>query len=77
MLTVERVSRILHKFNIAFTENAVLSFINRGLINKAALLKSNYYDRNTKYGYGIDQKSLEQFLFEKGVTKEDIRKELL
>lgn len=37
MITVERVSRVLNHFNIAFTEQAVLGYLKRGQLDKAAL----------------------------------------
>ncbi|PAE58467.1 hypothetical protein CHH88_16790 [Bacillus subtilis] len=37
MITVERVSRVLNHFKIAFTEQAVLGYLKRGQLDKAAL----------------------------------------
>jgi hypothetical protein len=73
MLTVEHVSRILNQFNISFTESSVLSYLNRGLLQRSPRLKEGYYFRNTKYGYTIDQKSLEAFLREYGIIEEELK----
>lgn len=35
MITVERVSRVLNHFNIAFTEQEVLGYLKRGQLDKA------------------------------------------
>ncbi|MCS0791556.1 hypothetical protein NX021_25935 [Cytobacillus firmus] len=72
MIAVERVSRILNHFNIAFTESAVLSLLNRGILRRGSRIETGYYSRNTKYGYSIDQKSLEEFLIGNGIIEKDI-----
>ncbi|UOE57319.1 hypothetical protein [Cytobacillus oceanisediminis] len=77
MVTVERVSRILNQFNIAFTESAVLSLLNRGVLKSSPRIESGYYSRNTKYGYSVDQNSLEEFLKKRGITEKDIKQHTL
>lgn len=72
MISIEKTSRILNRFNIAFTENAVLGYLQRGQLEKAPRLESGYHSRNTKYGYSIDKGSLVKFLLERGVTEKEI-----
>ncbi len=73
MITVEQVSRILNHFNIAFTESAVLSYLNRGILKSSPRIKDGYYSRNTKYGYSIDRKSFEKFLRQNGINELEIK----
>lgn len=77
MITVERVSRILDQFNISFTEGAVLSSLQRGLLQKAPRFESGYYSRNTKYGFSVDRESLVKYLIGQGITEERINEALL
>lgn len=72
MISIEKTSRILNHFNIAFTENAVLSYLQRGQLDKAPRIESSYYSRNTKYGYCVDKDSLERFLLDRGATEKEI-----
>lgn len=72
MISIEKTSRILNHFNIAFTENAVLGYLQRGQLDKAPRIESGYYSRNTKYGYSVDEDSLVKFLLERGVTEKEI-----
>ncbi|KAF0824771.1 hypothetical protein ABE29_16335 [Cytobacillus firmus] len=72
MISIEKTSRILNRFNIAFTENAVLRYLQRGQLDKAPRIESGYYSRNTKYGYSVDEDSLVTFLLERGVIEKEI-----
>ncbi|MCB5236869.1 hypothetical protein [Niallia circulans] len=75
-VTVELASRVLNHFNIAFTENAVLSYLQRGQLEKAPRIENGYYSRNTKYGYSVDRNSLVLFLLDRGATKKEIKEVL-
>lgn len=72
MISVEKTSRVLNHFNIAFTEQAVLGYLQRGQLEKAPRINSGYYSRNTKYGYSVNEDSLVKFLLERGVTEKEI-----
>lgn len=72
MITVEKTSRILNDFNIAFTEGAVLGYLQRGLLNRAPRIEIGYYSRNTKYNFSVDKDSLVKFLLRRGASKEEI-----
>lgn len=72
MIIVEKTSRILNDFNIAFTESAVLGYLHRGLLNRASRIKSDYYACNTKYNFAVDKDSLVKFLLKRGVSEEEI-----
>ncbi|MFJ8264187.1 hypothetical protein ACIQ4I_19945 [Rummeliibacillus sp. NPDC094406] len=72
MITVEKTSRILNDFNIAFTEGAVLGYLQRGLFNSAHRIKDGYYSRNTKYNFAVDKDSLVKFLLGRGASEEEI-----
>ncbi|KUP08954.1 hypothetical protein Q75_01710 [Bacillus coahuilensis p1.1.43] len=72
MISVEKTSRILNHFNIAFTENAVLGYLQRGQLDKAPRIENGYYSRNTKYGYSVNVDSLVKFLLERGVSDKEI-----
>lgn len=72
MISVEKVSRILNHFNIAFTEQAVLGLIQRGQLDRAPRIESGYQSRNTKYGYSVGKDSLIKFLLARGATEEEI-----
>jgi len=76
MLTVERVSRILNHFNIAFTDSAVLGYLQQGHLEKAPRIDRGYYSRNTKYGYSVNVDSLMNFLLNRGVTEKEIKEVL-
>jgi hypothetical protein len=76
MITIEKTSRILNRFNIAFTENAVLGYLQRGQLQKASLDGSGYYSFNTKYGFSVDKDSLDEFLLEHGATEKEINEVL-
>ncbi|AIE58851.1 MULTISPECIES: hypothetical protein [Bacillaceae] len=72
MISIEKTSRILNHFNIAFTENAVLGYLQRGQLEKAPRIENGYYSINTKYGYSVDKDSLERFLLDHGATEKEI-----
>ncbi|MEG0448993.1 MAG: hypothetical protein RR595_03950 [Lysinibacillus sp.] len=72
MISIEKVSRILNHFNIAFTEQAVLGHIQRGQLDRAPRIEIGYQSRNTRYGYSVDKDSLVKFLLARGATEEDI-----
>lgn len=76
MISVEKTSRILNHFNIAFTEQAVLGYLQREQLNRAPRMESGYYSRNTKYAYSVDKDSLLKFLLERGVTEKEINEVL-
>lgn len=66
MISVEMTSRILNHFNIAFTEHAVLKYLQNGKLDKAPCIKKGYYSRNTKYSFSVYKDSLVKFLLECG-----------
>jgi hypothetical protein len=72
MISIEKTSRLLNHFNIAFTENAVLGYLQRGQLVKAPRIVSGYYSRNTKYGYSVNEDSLVKFLLERGASEKEI-----
>lgn len=72
MISVERVSKILNHFDIAFTENAVLSYLHRKVLLKAPRLDSGYYNRYSKYNYSVDRESLVKLLLDRGATEKEI-----
>lgn len=70
MISVEKTSRILNHFNVSFSEQAVLGYLQRGILEKAPRIESGYHSRNTKYGYSVNEKSLARFLQERvGATE--------
>lgn len=73
MITVEMTSRVLNHFNIAFTESAVLSYLQQGHLEKSPRTETSYYSRNTKYGYSVNVDSLINFLLNRGVTDIEIK----
>ncbi|MFJ7978446.1 hypothetical protein ACIQZI_22830 [Peribacillus sp. NPDC096379] len=76
MISIEKTSRLLNHFNIAFTENAVLGYLQRGQLDKAPRIESGYYSRNTKYGYSVNKDSLVKFLLDHGATEKEINEVL-
>lgn len=76
MISVEKTSRILNHFNIAFTENSVLGYLQRGQLGKAPKIDSGYYSRNTKYGYSVNMDSLVKFLLGRGINEKEINEVL-
>lgn len=72
MISVEQTSKILNHFNIGFTEQAVLRYLQNGQLDKAPRIESGYHSRNTKYAYSVDKLSLVKFLLERGVTDKGI-----
>ncbi|PLR98233.1 hypothetical protein [Bacillus sp. T33-2] len=75
-VSVERASRILNHFNISFTENAVLGYLQRRQLEKAQRIEVGYQSRNTKYGYSVNVQSLVEFLLNRGVTETEIEEVL-
>ncbi|MEK4521142.1 hypothetical protein MKX96_05810 [Psychrobacillus sp. FSL W7-1493] len=72
MITVERVSRILNHFNIAFTEGAVLGYLQREVLQKAPRIDSSYHSRHTKYNYSVDRESLVKLLQDSGAEEKEV-----
>jgi hypothetical protein len=72
MISVERVSKILNHFDIAFTENAVLGYLQRGQLEKGPRIDIGYHSRFSKYNYSVDSESLVKFLLERGATVKDV-----
>ena len=72
MITVERVSRILNHFNIVFTENAVLGYLQREILQKSPRIDSGYHSLHTKYNYSVDRESLVKLLQESGAEEKEI-----
>lgn len=70
--TVEQTARVLNKFNIAFTDGAVRSLVQRGLLKTAPRLTSHII-RDSKYNYAIEIKSLVAYLRNKGLEDKDIK----
>jgi len=73
LISVEKTSRVLNHFNIAFTESAVLSYLQQGQLEKSPRIENGYYSRNTKYGYSVNVDSLMNFLLNRGVTEKEIK----
>jgi len=71
-ITVERTAKVLNKFNIAFTDGAVRSLVQRGLLKTVPRLTSHII-RNSKYNYAIDFESLVTYLRNKGVSEDEIK----
>lgn len=71
-ITVEQTARVLNKFNIAFTDGAVMSLVQRGLLKTVPRLTSHII-RNSKYNYAIDFESLVTYLRNKGVSEDEIK----
>ncbi|KHD84099.1 hypothetical protein NG54_17760 [Heyndrickxia ginsengihumi] len=73
MITIERVSKVLNHFNIAFTENAVIGLLATWILEKSPRIENGYYSRNTKYGYSVNVDSLMNFLLNRGFTEKEIK----
>lgn len=71
-ITVERTAKVLNKLNIAFTDGAVRSLVQRGLLKTVPRLTSHII-RNSKYNYAIDFESLVTYLRNKGVSEDEIK----
>lgn len=72
MISIEKVSRILNHFNVSFSEQAVLGYIQRGLLEKAPRIDRGYHSRNTKYNYSVSKDSLVKFLLTLGFTEKEV-----
>ncbi|KEF36929.1 hypothetical protein M670_03843 [Schinkia azotoformans MEV2011] len=72
MISVEDVSRVLNHFNIAFTESAVLGYLQREVLRKAPRIDKGYHSRFSKYNFSVDRESLVKFLIERGETEKEI-----
>ncbi|WP_313892968.1 hypothetical protein [Psychrobacillus sp.] len=72
MVTVERASKVLNHFNIAFTEGAVLGYLQREVLQKAPRIDGGYHSRHTKYNYSVDRESLVKLLQDCGVEEKEI-----
>lgn len=72
MISVEVVSRVLNHFNIAFTESAVLGYLQREILKKTPRIDKGYHSRFSKYNYSVDRESLVEFLLECGATEKEI-----
>ncbi|BDH61824.1 hypothetical protein MTP04_19540 [Lysinibacillus sp. PLM2] len=77
MISVEDVSRVLNHFNIAFTESAVLGYLQREVLKKAPRIDKGYHSRFSKYNYSVHRESLVKFLLERGATEKEIHSVLL
>lgn len=72
MISIEKTSRILNHFNIAFTESAVVGYIQRKILKKAPRIDEVGHSRFSKYNYSVDKESLVKMLLDRGVTEKEI-----
>lgn len=72
MISIEKVSRVLNHFNVSFSEQAVLGYLQRGILEKAPRIPSGYQARNTKYSYSVGRDSLVKFLLNQGFTEKEV-----
>lgn len=68
MVTVEKVSRILEKFGISFTERSVERYLVQGHLDK----ERKPYEVYSKYNFLITEESLKAFLSSRGVSQAEI-----
>lgn len=70
-LTVEQVTQVLNHYNIAFTDGAVKTLLQKRQLKAVPQLHNNV--RNSKYNFEVELDSLVKMLIKRGISINDIK----